>query len=258
MISINQVKFIQSLKQKKFREIHDQFIAEGSRLVLDLISSRFVVKEVFAEQQWISLNRAILGANNISFTLVSESEMSRISALSSPSPVLSIVTIPEAAELPSSFQDEIILMLDDIKDPGNLGTIVRIADWFGIGTIICSENMVDLYNPKVVQATMGSIARVKAIYANLGDFLQQIKGSTEVFGTFMSGENIYSCNLPSSGIIVIGNESNGISKEVSEYVNTRLQIPSFANNNAPSAPESLNAAVATAIVCAEFRRQGIQ
>ena len=254
MISNSQVKFIQSLKQKKFRGIHHQFIAEGSRLVLDIINSSFHVKEVFAEQSWISSNRSVLGAAGISFSLVSENEMTRISALSSISPVLAVVDMPGANEFPAGFEEELVLMLDDIRDPGNLGTIVRIADWFGIRTIICSENMVDLYNPKVVQASMGSIARVKVITANLVDFLRGMNDSTEIFGTFMTGENIYSATLPSKGLIVIGNESNGISKEVSVFVKTRLHIPAFAGRNEPSAPESLNAAVATAIVCSEFRR----
>ena len=258
MISNNQVKFIQSLKQKKFRGIHGQFVAEGSRLVLDLINSTYHVKEVFAEQQWISGNRSVLGASGISFTLVSENEMGRISALSSPSPVLAVLNIPDTSVPPLPLLEELILMLDGIQDPGNFGTIVRIADWFGISTIICSENMVDLYNPKVVQATMGSIARVKVFPANLSEFLQQMNGLIEVFGTFMAGENIFSCNLPSAGIIVIGNESFGISQEVSSYVKTRLYIPSFADKNKPSVPESLNAAVATAIVCAEFRRKGMK
>ena len=209
-------------------------------------------------QQWVSSNRSVLGANNIPFTLVSESEMNRISALSSPSPVLAVLNIPDASVPPVSLHDELVLMLDDIQDPGNLGTIVRIADWFGICTIICSENMVDLYNPKVVQATMGSIARVNVIHTNLNEFLKQLKGSIEVFGTFLSGENIFSCDLPSKGIIVIGNESYGISQEISAYIKTHLHIPSFADKDTQSTPESLNAATATAIICAEFRRRGIQ
>jgi RNA methyltransferase, TrmH family len=258
MISNNQVKFIQSLKQKKFREIHNQFIAEGSRLVLDLIGSPYRVSEIYADQKWISLNRSVLGSNNIPFTLISESEMNRISALSSPSSVLAILEIPPNMTPPAELKNELVLMLDDIRDPGNFGTIVRIADWFGISTIICSANVVDLYNPKVVQATMGSIARVNVIPANLEEYLKQLNRSIEVFGTFMSGENIYSCNLPSTGIIVIGNESSGISPEISAQITTRLHIPSFANRNMLSHPESLNAAIATAIVCAEFRRRGIQ
>ena len=256
MISNNQVKFVQSLRQKKFRGIHGLFIAEGSKLVLDLINSPYKLKEVFAYEQWISDHRSILGAALIPFTPVTENEMIRISEFSTPSPVLAIVNVPGNAELPVSVKDELVLMLDDIRDPGNLGTIVRIADWFGIRTIIGSENMVDLYNPKVVQATMGSIARVNVIYTNLVGFLNHMEASPDVFGTFMSGENLYTCDLPSKGVIIIGNEANGISEEVSGFVKTRLRIPSFADSKADSAPESLNAAIATAIVCAEFRRRG--
>jgi len=256
MISNNQVKFVQSLRQKKFRGIHGLFIAEGSKLVLDLINSPYKLKEVFANEQWVSEHRSILGAAQIPFTAVNEKEMTRISEFSSPGPVLAIVTIPPSGDPPSSIKDELVLVLDDIRDPGNLGTIVRIADWFGIRTIIGSENMVDLYNPKVVQATMGSIARVNVIYTNLVGLLNQLEDSQEVFGTFMSGENLYTCDLPSKGVIIIGNEANGISEKVSGLVKTRLRIPSFADSKAESAPESLNAAVATAIVCAEFRRRG--
>ena len=256
MITNNQVKFVQSLRQKKYRGIHGLFIAEGSKLVLDLINSPYRLKEVFAYEQWVSDHRSILGAAQIPFTAVNEKEMTRISEFSTPSPVLAIVNIPGNTELPASVKDELVLMLDDIRDPGNLGTIVRIADWFGVRTIIGSENMVDLYNPKVVQATMGSIARVNVFYTNLVRFMNRMEGSPDVFGTFISGENIYTCNLPPEGVIVIGSEANGISEELSGFVKTRLRIPPFADNIEESAPESLNAAVATAIICSEFRRNG--
>jgi RNA methyltransferase, TrmH family len=255
MISTSQIKFINSLKLKKFREQHAKFIAEGSRLVLDLVDSPIRVHEIFAYTDWISEHSARLKGSDINCFTVSEKEMVRISALVSPSPVLAVVDIPLQDTVPDSLADDFILVLDDIKDPGNFGTILRIADWFGMRTVICSENMVDLYNPKVVQATMGSIARVKVFNANLPRFLEGIKGTRDVFGTFMTGENVYSYNLPPSGIIVIGSESAGISPEVAEYVTTRLAIPSFQNSNARSVPESLNAAVATAVICSEFRRR---
>lgn len=255
MITNNQVKYIQSLKQKKFRGIHHQFVAEGSRLVLDLIHSPYKVAELFALQPWISTNQDTLTSGNIPLSVLTEKEMERISMLSSPSPVLALVNIPVKRQLPLSFDKELVLMLDDIMDPGNLGTIIRIADWFGIYSLICSENMVDLYNPKVVQASMGSLARVNVMNANLGEFLQQHKGLVNVFGTFMTGEDIFYTELPSTGIIIIGNEANGISPEVAAHINTRLSIPSFASKTTRSSPESLNVAVATAVVCAEFRRR---
>jgi TrmH family RNA methyltransferase len=168
------------------------------------------------------------------------------------------VHIPTIPVLPENADDNFILVLDGISDPGNLGTIIRIADWFGIRTVITSENTVDLFNPKVVHASMGSIARVEVIPADIPEFLSRMPGITGVFGAFMTGENIYSMDLPSSGIIIIGNESNGISPEVSNLVKTRMHIPSYAGPRKESFPESLNAAVATAIICSEFRRRNKQ
>jgi RNA methyltransferase, TrmH family len=257
MISSNQIKHIRFLRQKKFRDEHRQFTAEGSRLVLDLMDSRYKISGIYAEEGWIKTNQGKILEKSIPCTEIRESDMERITILSSPSPVLAIVEIPEDPVLPESVREELILALDGISDPGNLGTIIRIADWFGIGWVICSENMADLYNPKVVQASMGSIARTKVITADLLSVLPGLKEHLQVFGTFLSGENIYSTKLPSRGIIVIGNEANGITPEVSTHVNIRLTIPSFAGNGKGSSAESLNAAIATAVICSEFRRRNI-
>ena len=155
--------------------------------------------------------------------------------------------------------DGITLVLDDIQDPGNLGTIIRIADWFGIRRIICSHNTVELYNPKVVQSTMGSIKRVEVIYTDLGQFLEGRAGNTRIFGTFLEGENIYTRDLPSSAIIVIGNEANGISPKVGKWISDKITIPVFRySEDEKDHAESLNAAVAAAVVCSEFRRRSYE
>ena len=180
--------------------------------------------------------------------------MERISNLSSTSPVLAVIEIPETPKSPALETKKLILMLDEIRDPGNLGTIIRIADWFGIETIYCSENTVELYNPKVVQATMGSVARVGVYHLDLVNLVRQKDISIQVFGACLSGENIYSCNLPKHGVILLGNEADGISEQLNSYINKRIFIPAFTNPQSSSFPESLNVASATAIICSEFRR----
>jgi TrmH family RNA methyltransferase len=256
MLSRNQVKHIHSLKQKKFREIHRQFLAEGSKLILDILESQTRVIAVYATAEWLKQNEQVLLSKKIPFTEISGEEMERITALSSPSPALAIAEIPEGPILPGKIVQDLILVLDDIKDPGNLGTIIRIADWFGIGFIVCSENTVDLYNPKVIQASMGSVARVSVAYGNLPAFLSSLDPAVEIYGTFAEGENIYSTLLDPKGIIVIGNESAGISPEVFSKITCKISIPSYSPAAGhESHAESLNASIAAAIVCSEFRRR---
>jgi TrmH family RNA methyltransferase len=254
LLSSSQVKHIHSLKQKKFREINRQFLAEGAKLVTEILEGSYPVYAVYAIHEWLKSNNSILSSKKIPFTEISEGEMERITALSSPSQVLAILEIPETTVLPLGIND-LVLVLDDIKDPGNLGTIIRIADWFGIHSIICSENTVDLYNPKVIQATMGSFVRVNVDYFNIPGFLSSIDPSIKIYGTFKEGENIYSDELDSRGIIVIGSESFGISPEVDEKITHRISIPSFSLDTDKNHAESLNASIATAIVCSEFRRR---
>lgn len=243
---------------KKFREESGQFIAEGHKLVFDLIHSKYEISAIYAIPDWIRSNSRELEGKSIPVLETSPTEMNRISALSTPSQVLAVVkmeTHPLTSSPTHQLTNSLSLALDDIHDPGNMGTIIRIADWFGIGRVICSENMVDLYNPKVVQATMGSLARVHVSVTGIANHLSRVNPGTPVFGTFMDGENIYTSPLPSSGIIVIGNESAGISEEISSFITRRIHIPLFADPAAPSRPESLNAAIATAVVCSEFRRR---
>lgn len=256
MLSQNQLKHISALKVKKYREEFSQFIAEGHKLVMDLINSEFSISGIYASADWIVTNLSVIREKDIPVFETLPREMERISALSTPSPVLAVVKIP--AEQSSHPQiPKLYLALDDIRDPGNLGTIIRIADWFGMATVLCSENCVDLYNPKVVQATMGSIARVSVIRCNLAETLATLSessGGFPVYGALLEGESIFSQTLTNHGIILIGNESRGISPELIPFITQKIFIPSFGSSELGKA-ESLNASIATAIICAEFRKK---
>mgnify|MGYP002621763032 CR=1 FL=1 len=235
-----EIKFVKSLSQKKFRDQHGLFVAEGEKLVAEALASRFTVEKVYRREE------------------IGESVMARISSLSSPSPVLALVRKPadlQAAEIPSQG---LFLALDGIRDPGNLGTILRVADWFGIDAVYASEDTVDAFNPKVVQATMGAIFRVKFHYADIPSLCgRAVSAGGKVYGTFLDGENVYEKSLSNGvewpSVIVIGNESNGISPAVAARVSDRLFIPPYPADDPGS--ESLNAAVAAAITVAEFRRR---
>jgi RNA methyltransferase, TrmH family len=267
MLSQNQVKHITALKVKKYREEFGQFIAEGHKLVTDLAGSDYVITGIYASPAWIVANLPLVKEKKIPVFETLPREMERISALSTPGPVLAVVGIPPSpGELPVPGEGGLWLALDDIRDPGNLGTIIRIADWFGIDRVLCSESCVDLYNPKVVQATMGSIARVKVTRCNLAKMLPGLSGSADahgrtgvlpVFGAFLEGDAVFSESLPDHGIIVIGNESRGISPELEPFITHRIFIPAFGDPVSGKA-ESLNASVATAIICAEFRRKKLK
>ena len=240
MVSKNQIKLITSLVQKKYRKQHQLFFAEGTKVIQELLDSDFQLEQIYHTKPMFS---AILESKK---ELISDSDLKKISALSSPNDCLAIFKIPEEKKINN---EGLIIALDDIRDPGNLGTIIRLCDWFGISQIVCSEQTVDIYNPKVIQATMGSVARVNVSYVNLELYLNEAK--TAIFGTFMDGENIYKKQLPQEGIIVLGNEANGISKGVENKITQKIAIPRFGNLQLT---ESLNVATATAIVLSEFRR----
>ena len=240
MVSKNQIKLITSLQQKKYRKQEQLFFAEGVKVVQELLHSNFELQELFTtKQDFLSVSKDKLHA-------ISEAELKKISALATPNSCLAVFKIPKAKEMKESG---LILALDDVRDPGNLGTIIRLCDWFGIETLFCSEETVDIYNPKVVQATMGSISRVNVVYGDLENFL--IKTKLTVFGTFMDGKNIYQESLPNDGVIVMGNEANGISEAVEKLVTDRIAIPRFGDLQIT---ESLNVATATAIILSEFKR----
>ena len=243
MVSKNQIKLISSLHQKKHRQTHQLFIAEGIKGIQELLDAQFELEHLYTTQTDFE---AVAG--NLK-TLVIDADLKKMSALASPNTCLAVFKIPEVKAINSSG---LIVALDDIRDPGNLGTILRLCDWFGIQQLICSKETVDVYNPKVVQATMGSIARVNVTYVDLIDFIANSK--LAVFGTFMDGENMYTTNLPQEGIIVMGNEANGISSDLEKIIKNRLTIPRFGTLQKT---ESLNVATATAIVLSEFRRASL-
>lgn len=239
MIGKSQIKRVASLHQKKFRKEFGQFIAEGPKVIGELIGSRFSLLELYSTD-------ASLIAADFPQTPVTSDEIKKMSALTTPSGCLAVFEIPDEVDVVSSG---ITVVLDDVRDPGNLGTIIRLCDWFGVSQIVCSMESVDVFNPKVVQATMGSMARVDVIYRNLTEFLSS--DSRPVFGTFMDGKNIYETSFPSDAIVIFGNESNGISEEVESLVTERIAIPRFGNLQKT---ESLNVATATAITLSAFRR----
>ncbi len=240
MVSKNQIKLISSLQQKKFRFANQLFFAEGVKVIQELLKSNFVLEHLY------TIERLFDAVNSDFKTLISESDLKKISALSTPNNCLAVFKIPSVKPI---IENGLIIALDDIRDPGNLGTILRLCDWFGISQVICSVQTVDIYNPKVVQATMGSIARLNVSYVDLNVFLQ--KTSLPVFGTFMDGSNIYQETLPKEAIIVMGNEANGICENIEKTIKNRLTIPRFGDLQQT---ESLNVATATAIILSEFRR----
>jgi TrmH family RNA methyltransferase len=240
MLSKNQIKLITSLQQKKQRFINQLFFAEGIKVIQELVESNFELVHLYSTQndfEEVSQDKK---------TLISENELKKISALATQNSCLAVFRIQADKKI---IESGLILALDSIRDPGNLGTILRLCDWFGIDQIVCSKDAVDIYNPKVVQATMGSIARVNVNYIDLENFIGQTQ--LPVFGTFMQGNIIYKTDLPQEGIIVMGNEANGISPELEKLIKIRLTIPRFGSLQKT---ESLNVATATAIVLSEFRR----
>jgi RNA methyltransferase, TrmH family len=254
MISKSQVKFISSLHQKKFRKEHGLFIAEGEKVCKELMESGWPVHSLFMTGEF--RNEIYNGWNQKTRPeICSLKELEKISALSTPQQIIAIAEIPVHEFSAAVLNGTLTLMLDDIRDPGNLGTIIRIADWFGINHVICSESCADAYNPKTVQATMGSLFRVKIYYESLEDVLQKAAANKlPVFGTVLDGSDIYAAPLSSAGIILIGSESHGISEALLPHLTHKIFIPSFSKARVGKA-DSLNAAMAAAIVCSEFRRR---
>ncbi len=226
------------------------FIAEGKKIVDELLQSHIDVVHLYTSGNYFG---------NKPFTKIDGDEMKKISTLTTPQNILAMCRIPAENSVIPDFSKELVLVLDDIRDPGNMGTIIRIADWFGINYIFCTSECVDAYNPKTVQASMGSIARVKVDYKNLRGVMQQCRDNhIPVYGAKLDGANILQTQLTSHGVIVIGNESNGISEELGAYITHSLKIPAYPVSGKAVSAESLNAAIATAILCAEFRREELK
>ena len=241
MVSKSQIKLITGLAQKKNRSKLGLFLAEGIKGINEILNSNFELDSLYTTSE-------IFNAPGSKIHLITEAELKKLSGLTTPQTAVAIFKIPEEKTL--SLKG-LILALDGIRDPGNLGTIIRLCDWFGIETLLCSPDTVDCYNPKVVQATMGSITRVSILYRSLEEIIKEA-GNLPVLGAFMEGENVYTSQLPAEGILVMGNEANGISGKIEKLVTKKVSIPPFGNT---SNTESLNAATATAILLSEFRRQ---
>ena len=242
MVSKHRLKVIKSLAQKKYRIQHGLFTVEGIKGITEFINSNVQLHHIYSTTDAFEVSKDKL-------SIISESDLKKMSQLKTPNTALGVFSIPKPKSIDST---ELLVALDDVRDPGNLGTIIRLCDWFGIQDLLCSKTTVDCYNPKVIQATMGSLTRVNINYVDLEEFLSTYKAP--VFGTFMSGEMIYNCNLPDKGILIMGNEANGISESIESMVTKKLTIPRFGHLKAA---ESLNVATATAICLNEFKRKTI-
>ncbi len=239
MVVKSQIKFIKNLQLKKYRTQNKLFVVEGIKTVRELLNSSLKVFKIYVTDS------TILGQKGSFIEVVSEGDLKKMSGLSTPNKVLGVFHIPNPK--PLDFSDW-VLALDDVRDPGNLGTIIRLCDWFGVKNLMCSSNTVDCYNPKVLQATMGSISRVNIVYGDL----QKVLSNSEVpiYGAFMDGAKVYSEKFPQGGILVMGNEANGVSEAIGALVGKKISIPQFG----PKTTESLNVATATAILLNEIRR----
>ena len=261
MLTKSRLSLLRSLRQKKFRGEHGLFVAEGEKLVPELLQSSFTVETIYATDEWLKENTKIARKAG-ELVPVTKDELSRISSLVTPQRVLAVAGIPRYSLNENQLLSAYSLLLDGIRDPGNMGTIIRIADWFGIRDIICSPDSAEIWNPKVVQASMGSLLRVRTHVMAPVKFLELMraeatrtgKAAPVVYGTFLDGETIYKTNFADSGIIVIGNEANPITDETASFIDRKITIPPVLTDVNTGRPESLNAAVATAIVCAELRR----
>ena len=253
-ISKNIIKQIRSLEIRKFRRQSGEFVAEGNKLVEDNLRAMHCSRLVAVADWWEAHPEA--GALADETYLITPQEMQRLSLMQSPQDVLATFRMPDVSlptDFVQSFQNQLVVALDGVQDPGNVGTIIRLCDWFGIRNIVCSPTTADCYAPKVVQATMGAIARVRVFYTELPEFLSRMaSANVPVYGTFLEGENIYQSTLSANGVIVMGNEGKGISADVAALVSHKLFIPPFPADAVTS--ESLNVGIATAITVSEFRR----
>jgi len=238
LVSKSQIKLITSLQQKKYRDKEGLFIAEGPKVISELKAAGLKIHSIFSTE--------IFEGTPKNYFYISEAELQKISALKTANTSLAVFEIPKQKANPS---EGLVVALDAIRDPGNLGTIIRLCDWFGVTQLICSLDTADCYNPKVVQATMGSIARVNIQYVTLSDYIKT--SSLPIYGGVLNGENIYTETLPKQAVVVMGNEANGISEEITALLTHKITIPQFGKEQKT---ESLNVATATAILLSEFNR----
>lgn len=258
MISSSKSKLIRSLRQKKFRDQHRMFLIEGEKMVMELLSegpeTRFHIREIFATPEWLNHHKSLLRKSGTELNEASQAEIDKVSALVTAQPVLAAVSMPENFFNIEELINKPVLAFESIRDPGNLGTIIRTADWFGIRHVVCTPDSTDLYNPKVLQSTMGAYARVAVHYQNLESLLlERAMQSKKVYGTYLEGTSIYDSSLEPDPLILFGNESHGLSSGISNYIPNRITIPSFSVDGSGS--ESLNVASSVAVVCSELRRR---
>ena len=251
-LSKAKIKLISALQHKKYRQKYNKFIVEGEKITGELLrEAPDIFEMVFAVPDWLEANAPVLAERKIAASAVTPAELKRISCLSVPNKVLSLLRITEPDIEQEQFQTDFSLYLEGIRDPGNLGTILRIADWFGIRHVFFSQDCADLYNPKVVQASMGSFLRVRCLQRSLGDLRKALDVSFPVIGAVLDGENVFKKQLPAKGLVIIGNEGKGISPETEALLSHRISVPRAEGGDA----ESLNAAVAAGIICAVLRNR---
>jgi len=258
MISSARSKLLRSLQHKKYRDLHRLFLVEGDKMVRELTGKiqhpGFRVREIYATSEWIRQNQNTIHSPDIKLVEASQAEIKKVSSLISPQPVMALVTKPDSILDIRELLQTPVLAFESIRDPGNLGTIIRTADWFGLNHIICTPDSADAFNPKVVQSTMGAISRVMVHYQDLNVLLASPAMEQKVvYGTFVDGENIYETSLASSPLILFGNESHGLSHTFDPHIQLRLSIPSFSGS--VKGPESLNVASSVAVVCSELKRR---
>ncbi len=247
MLSKSQIKLITSLAKKKYRKQHQLFVVEGIKSIHEFLKSEFILEQLF------SVEEGVFNVDHSKYYSIDETDLKKISSLSNPNKTLAVFKIPKPEVIDTKG---LIVALDNVNDPGNLGTIIRLCDWFGVTDLVCNLETVDCYNPKVVQASMGSLTRVNVTYLGLEEFLkEQNSVSVPVYGTFMEGENIYVSKVEENGILILGNEANGISENIESLVTKKISIPQFGNIQET---ESLNVATAASILLSEFKRRTIE
>jgi len=258
MISSARSKLLRSLQHKKYRDQHLLFLVEGEKMVRELTANapdqRFRIREIYATPQWIDRNAEEVQFTDIELVEATQAEIKKVSTLVSPQPVVALVSRPDCKLEMEELLPTPVLAFESIRDPGNLGTIIRTADWYGMYHIVCSPDSTDVFNPKVVQSTMGAFARVKVHYLDLRTLLDSpVLKEKAVYGTYLEGENIYETQLEPAPLILFGNESHGLSDQLDKHIQHRISIPSFSTKGKGS--ESLNVASSVAVLCSEIKRR---
>ena len=250
MLTRNTLKYIQSLKQKKFRQMYNNFVVEGEKMATEIIQHQgLIIEGIFALGPWIKANRSLLANVDTIIQEVSPKDLARISSLKTPNQILVVCKVPSYKLDLATINNSLTLFLADLQNPGNMGSILRIADWFGLPYVFCSKNTVEAYNPKVIQASMGAFLRVKIVPIEFSELIEKVT-NLPVFAAVLQGENVFKTNLPKNGLLVIGNEGAGVSPKIVEQASHLIRIPKGKSGGA----ESLNAAVATGILCAALTK----